>query len=140
MKTILAIICLLVFLSISCTKDNSPIPNIPEGAYEYQSFDTSGLQIISGWIKIDFADSNNLTGTWNLTKIGDPQNIGHQTGEGNLGGSVDNMNFWINLNPGVADDNVILNGIIIGKTIEGDWFYSTFAGAINAGKFKGQKN
>ena len=139
MKTLSAIFCFLVFLSISCTKDTSPLTNIPEGAYEYQSFDTSGVQIITGWIKTDFADSNNLTGTWDLSKIGDPPNIGHQVGEGKLNGSVDNLNFWINLNPGVADDNVILNGVIVGNAIEGNWYYSTFVGAINGGTFKGQK-
>ena len=139
MRTILAMICLLVFLTISCKKDTSPVSSVPDGAFEYQGFDTSGTQVISGWLKIDFTDSNLLRGTWNLSKIGDPPNIGHQVGEGRLEGSVEDSELWINLNPGVVDDNVYLVGELEGNEIEGNWHYSTFVGAINGGPFKAIK-
>ena len=139
MKTIFFAILFLAITSISCNKDTSPLSSTPDGAFEYQSFDTSGTQIISGWIDIDLADTNNIQGNWKLSKIGDPPNIGHQVGEGSLDGSIKNKNIYINLNPGIADDNVILNGILKNKTIEGHWYYSTFVGAINGGNFKAVK-
>ena len=123
MKTIYSILCLLVFLSISCNKDTSPVSSVPDGAFEYQGFDSSGTQVISGWLKIDFNDSNALRGAWNLSKIGDPPNIGHQVGEGKLEGSVEDSELWINLNPGVADE-------LEGNKIEGKWHYSIFVGAM----------
>lgn len=140
MKMLCLAILSLAFLYIYCAKDTSPLSDIPEGAFEYQGYDTSGTEIISGWLIIDLSDSNNLEGNWNLTKIGNPPNIGPQVGEGNLGGSFKNNYININLNPGIADNNVILSGVTNGNTMEGLWHFSTFVGSINGGAFKATRN
>jgi hypothetical protein len=130
---------MLLLCFISCTKDTSPTSSLPQDAFQYQAFDNSGTQVISGWIQIKFIKPNEIVGLWNLSKIGNPVNIGHQVGEGKLEGSVENNELSINLNPDMLDDNVMLIGKLSDNRFEGKWNYFTKMGAISGGLFKAIK-
>ena len=139
----ISIFILIAMLSLTfyfCDKDNSINGlKIPGGAYAYTAYDSTGVKIIEGWIKIVFDDSINISGEWELDKIGHPQNIGPQVGSGTLRGSYDKGKIVIGLNPGYMDNNVILTGEWDIRKIEGDWMYVGFPGIINEGTFKAEK-
>ncbi len=60
--------------------------DIPEGAYEYSGYDSTGVKIVQGWMKVFIDDSTGVTGKWKFEKIGNPENIGPQIGSGYLAG------------------------------------------------------
>ncbi len=117
----IAIFILITILSFSlyfCDKDNPTEDKdnlveliIPLGTYKYNGYDSSGVKIVTGWIKIIFDDSVNISGEWELDKIGDPQNIGPQVGSGTLHGRYDQNKIYCDLNPGYMDNNLILRGV-----------------------------
>ena len=47
----------------------------------------------------------------------------------------DGQTIGIDLNPGVADNNVFLSGTFQGDTIRGEWSFSGFPGVISEGTF-----
>ena len=140
----LSILILIFIISLSlcfCDKDNSINGlKIPGGAYAYTGYDSTGVKIVTGWIKIAFEDSIHLSGEWELDKIGDPQSIGPQVGEGNLVGNLENNQLSLNLNPDYIDNNVFLICPYDDKKLTGKWFYSGFPGIINYGTFVAERN
>ncbi len=134
---------LLINLSLIfyfCDKDNflNGI-KIPKGAYAYTGYDSTGVEIVHGWIKINFDDRTNISGEWELDKIGNPQNIGPQVGSGNLVGSMVNDQLHLNLNPQYMDNNVILTCPYSDQKLTGKWFYIGLPGGINYGSFVAEK-
>jgi len=109
------------------------------GIYQYSGFDTLGVKIITGSFTIEQGDSFSISGEWNFNPIGNLLNIGPQTGQGEYTGTIENNELRINLNPEWADNNVILEGIIDGNTISGNWYYSGYAGILNYGTFTAEK-
>ena len=137
----------LIFF-ISCNRGTFD-PSAPQpGTYVYKAFDSTGILIVEGWLKFKVDDSIQpdddmnylpIEGVWHLNKIGNPGHIGDQVGDGILKGTIEDDKIWINLNPGWADNNVYLNGKLDGNKFDGEWFYSTFVGAINGGPFQYRK-
>jgi hypothetical protein len=141
MKKIYLLILVILFSSFYfCENDNSINGSkIPKGAYAYTGFDSTGVKIVRGWIKIVFDDSIHISGEWELDKIGDPQNIGPQVGSGILLGSYDKRKIVIELNPDYVDNNVSLIGEWDENKIEGEWMYGSLHGIVNHGTFKAEK-
>ena len=139
----LSILSLMIALSLLfyfCDGDN-PLNGvkIPDGAYAYTGYDSTGVKIVQGWIKIIFEDSTHISGEWELEKIGNPQNIGPQVGSGNLGGIMVNDQLHLNLNPQYIDNNVILTCPYSDQKLLGQWIYAGFPGVINYGSFVAEK-
>ena len=132
-KSIYVIILFLSFCIIGCNKDETV------GLYHYSSFDSLGVKIVEGTFSIEYGDSISISGEWDFEEIGNPQNIGPQTGEGQLIGTIEENGFHVELNPDMIDNNVSLVGVIDGNKIEGDWIYSGFPGIINYGTFIAEK-
>jgi len=137
------IFILIIIISLSfyfCDKDNSINGlKIPAGAYAYTGLDSTGVKIVTGWIKIVFDDSTHISGEWELDKIGNPQNIGPQVGSGNLVGSMVNNQLHLNLNPQYKDNNVFLICPYDDQKLTGIWNYAGFPGIINYGTFVAEK-
>ncbi len=124
--------CLLAFAS--CETNFLSGEEVVDGRYTYRAYDSAGTDIVSGIIFLRATDSTSLTGTWDLFKIGEPVGIGPQTGHGSLAGSAGDK-VTINLNPRVADDNVILSGELKRGRISGKWQWVTLSGVSAQGRF-----
>lgn len=136
----LDLIVSLSLLFCFCDNDN-PLNGIkvPDGAYAYTGYDSTGVKIVCGWIKFEFDDSTTISGEWELDKIGEPQNIGPQVGSGQLVGNVQNSQLYLDLNPQFMDNNVFLTSPNDDQKLEGKWTYAGFPGIINYGSFVAEK-
>lgn len=137
-KPMIIVFCIFNLLCSLCD-DSINGPDTPEGSYTYTAYDSTGVKIVTGWMKIVFDDSVNVSGEWKFDKIGNPENIGPQVGSGNLMGIYNEPEISINLNPNWADNNVFLNGDYSEDKISGEWTFSGFPGVINRGKFEAVK-
>ena len=121
----------LIFM-LSCADEDLDSDN---NIFNYNGFDSLGVRINTGELKL-IANGLDITDEWHLTMIGNVQNAGNQFSAGSLSGFVtDNVNYNINLNPQMADNNVFLEGILAGDSINGNWNWSTFIGITNSGTF-----
>ena len=108
--------------------------------YMYTGYDSTGVMIVSGKLVIDFLEEGKLEGQWQLSRSGtNTDNIGPQTGQGVLVGSVENDTAWVELNPDYRDNNVGLHGRLDGREFKGKWIYSSFIGITNWGTFEAVK-
>ena len=113
--------------------------DVPSGAFSYTARDQSGAVIVEGWFTLDYQGLNEYKGEWHFEKIGNPQDIGPQVGEGELVGFQDSISIQINLNPQMADNNVILIGEMKGNEYTGVWQWVTFIGPTSTGGFEAVK-
>jgi len=132
------IILLMIISSLGC-KDNIVIlPTSP--SYSYLATDSSGIPLVQGLLTLSWKDST-ITGTWKLSKIGNAQNTGPQIGNGTLRGTIHNGIYYIDMNPGWADNNVFLIGRIEDEIfLRGSWTWSTIVGPTNGGTFEAKEN
>jgi hypothetical protein len=141
MKFSKSVLILEVFLLFTFCSEKNPTEgeNIVEGSYFYASFDTSNTPIVTGTFTLEMIDSIQISGSWSFDKVGDPQNIGPQTGKGNLIGQIKGKEIWIELNPQYVDNNLSLTGAFVNDLIEGDWVWIGFPGPLNWGSFEAKK-
>ena len=142
-KSSLFITLILIILWIGCSDtptESLPAEPVPAGAFSYTSYDTTGAALISGWFTMSVSDSGIISGEWHFNPVGNPQNIGPQTGEGNLVGGMEGDTVWIELNPQYADYNLQLHGILQGDNYSGEWRYISFPGITNHGTFEANRN
>lgn len=130
------LICCLIF---GCT-DSNPLESAPSGAYLYASSDTTGVLLVQGWMTLDIQDSTQVTGEWHFGKVGNPEDIGPQVGSGELLGSFYQGELSVELNPNMADNNILLVGILTNNRYHGDWTWSTIIGPTSSGVFEAVKN
>ena len=135
----LLLISTIVFISCDILLDNDT-DNVPPGAYLYTASDTSGTVIVEGWFTMEYQNSTEINGEWHFQKIGNPQNIGPQVGDGDLLGTKDSSRVQINLNPQYKDNNVFLLGEIEGHQYIGEWHWITIIGPTNKGDFEAIQN
>lgn len=133
---------LLLLLINLCEKKNKILgPDDLPGKYTYTAYDsTNKTMVVRGWFKIIIYDSTKINGEWHFQKIGNPQNIGPQVGDGQLIGEILKEHIWMELNPQFRDNNVSLIGELVRQKIKGKWQYSGFPGIINWGYFEAVKN
>jgi hypothetical protein len=117
-----------------------------EDVYRYTAFDEGGTIVVTGTLRIEqlpsdvASEPDRLRGSWTLEATS--SEVGPQDGQGALAGTLEDTiegpTFSIDLNPGMADDNVLLNGRIVdeGARLEGTWQHLGFAGPLAAGRFE----
>jgi hypothetical protein len=111
--------------------------------YNYRAFGASDtISRVVGTLTLESVITrfpSHLEGTWNLQVARDTGNLGPQVGTGAFQGDVDEAgNLDMNLDPGMADNNVFLGGRFIGGprgSVEGQWHVSTFVGETASGRF-----
>ncbi len=81
------------------------------------------------------SDSTTVSGEWHFAPIGSPQKIGPQTGDGKLVGGMNGEKVWIELNSGVRNNNLQLNGTSAQSRIDGQWTWISYDGIANQGMF-----
>jgi hypothetical protein len=105
-------------------------------SFTYTGFDRSGNEIVRGILEIYYRDSTTVGGSWKFTATGSAPDIGPQVGKGTLEGTALGDTLFLNLNPGFADNNVFLSGVLHGGSFSGTWTWVGFAGVINQGTFR----
>lgn len=137
MKTLCCALLVLVAGLNGCTVITGPAS---DGTYRYTSYDTTGTVLVRGWFTMDISDSNTISGEWHFTAVDTPKNIGPQTGDGKLVGSIKGTSVWIELNPQYRDNNLGLIGTLQGNRFSGTWQWISFAGISNQGPFVAEKH
>ena len=123
---------LLLLLWSACANEESESDN---NIFNYNGYDSLGTRINTGELKLIVNDPD-ISGEWQLIMIGNIKNAGDQFGSGSLNGLViSDVNYHINLNPQMADNNVFLEGILTGDSLNGNWNWLTFIGITNSGTF-----
>lgn len=134
--------CGVVACSIAKTSDQSK--PYPLGDYDYTSYDGKGDKVVQGRISITSSElrrigseqTTQLKGNWELKKVGNQEKIGNQQGKGELVGSIEKGEIYLDLNPNMSDANVLLRGKIEGKRFHGTWSFNGYAGPISQGTFE----
>lgn len=129
----------ILFYFVACNNDGLNEPT-PYGAYSYTSFDSSGTAIVEGWLIMNLKDSSQIIGKWHFEKIGNPQDIGPQVGNGVLEGGVKQNEMWVELNPQFRDNNLQLIGSMENNKYSGTWQWISFIGITNYGTFEAIKD
>ncbi len=124
----------------SCDFGIQPASSALPGSWSYVSNDTPGTPLVSGWFTIVQRESTAISGEWHFQKIGDPQGIGPQVGDGNYVGGLDGANFRAVLQPRFVDNNRSLNGQCTGSHIQGTWIWVSFPGVTGRGTFEAQRH
>jgi hypothetical protein len=106
------------------------------GVYLYKASDPDTRVVVTGALTIAIDDKGAVSGEWAFEKIGSFEETGPQTGTGTLGGSIHNNEMLINLNPGWADNNVLLSGRWERGAWRGTWSWVTFVGPTSGGTFE----
>ena len=107
----------------------------PAGTFQYSAYDNAMNLVAYGWLTINDKDSSDIVGDWKIAAVGDVAHLGPQIGDGKSHGSFQKSKLYLNLNPTVVDDNVILVGSYDGRTFKGNWGWSSFAGLTDKGFF-----
>jgi len=148
----LAVFAFVLFVSslaFACSLAKSSQVNkpFPIGDYRYTSYDNQGAKVVEGQISITSSEKQRigaeekiqLKGNWELKKVGNQEHIGLQEGKGDLIGTLDKDELYLDLNPNMNDANVLLQGTIEGKRFHGTWKFSGYAGAVIKGTFEATK-
>jgi hypothetical protein len=139
-KQILLIVFVIeIIFAFACSEDSPSNPST--NFYKYTGYDSSWNKIIIGYLWVDTIDSLEVKGRWNFNLVGNGENIGPQTGKGEFHGTMNMLgSMSLNLNPGMVDNNVILDGSMrLPDRFDGTWSYYGFPGLINYGRFEAHK-
>lgn len=118
---------------------NSPYPDRTPSTYQYRAYTAEGTLAVVGTITLQKTDSEVLAGTWALEGVADINRVGPQLGAGKLAGRLEGPSISVDLNPGWADNNVILAGTVGTDKISGTWTWVTFVGPTSSGSFEAVK-
>jgi hypothetical protein len=137
MKALIISVTIAAFALFSSCSDDS-LSNSAKQTYKYTGYDSSWNKIITGYLWIDSIDSIEVKGRWDFDPVSNGENFGPQIGKGILIGSVHPLGLMtLNLNPGMVDNNVILDGSLrLPYRFDGLWSYIGFLGEINWGRFE----
>jgi hypothetical protein len=140
-KSIFAFCGLGLLCFITCENNIVDISAVTplDGTFIYTAYDSLDIMVAQGILTFEFQDSTNITGEWEINKVGDPKSIGPQIGEGKLVGASNDKTLWASLNPDIVDDNVFLHGRPGKNKYTGKWEWITERGITNWGTFKAEK-
>ena len=100
------------------------------------------MLIVTGRVSMAL-QADRIIGTWEMQRTENPSDwrIGEQIGSGELVGRIGvfvgwrtNSNVLIDLNPRTSDDNVYLEGRMIGTDWRGTWEYFNLVGPVSSGR------
>ena len=139
MRPVLGIVAAL--LAGACSTERShavPEGMIVAGNLRYEATTLSGGPLVRGRMEIDVLPDSSIVGTWSAhwapgadTTI----QVGGQIGSGSLRGKQTESGSYIDLNPGYADNNVILLPVPAEGGFTGTWYWSSIAGPQTYGRF-----
>jgi hypothetical protein len=131
---------ILAVAGLACSDATGPAEL--NGIYEYRATDSSGTVLLIGQLDLTFHEDSTITGSWIIgwaPGADQTTEVGPQVGEGALLGLLSTDGTILDLNPNVADNNVLLSGAFDLETLPpglvGEWTHSTLIGPVAAGLF-----
>lgn len=119
-----------------CQDGGTSIKDQPEtNLFLYKAYDPDKRVIVNGEISFIIDERGSVTGEWRLTQASSFEKTGPQIGSGKLEGALHNNEMHVNLNPGWADNNVLLLGRLERGSWVGTWSWVTFVGPTSGGAF-----
>ena len=115
---------------------NDPLPSGSPRTYAYKGFNSNGVLVVTGTLRLTCGDDQTIEGGWSLGNLLPDEQIGPQTGTGTLRGTLQGTSVSLNLNPGWVDNNVFLSGTFGKDGFSGTWTWVTFVGPTASGKFE----
>ena len=109
-----------------------------DGSLRYEATSLAGRPLIRGRLNIDILPDSSIVGTWTADWAPGADRtveVGDQIGSGTLQGRQTAEGGYIDLNPGYADNNVILHPTPADRGFTGTWYWSTIAGPRTLGRF-----
>lgn len=132
----LAFLFLLALFGCVAKERNKLAQGISFGRYEYSAFNKDGVVIAKGNLFIKSLIRKTIIGTWEIKTLASPEETGPQNGNGEIRGLWDNQNnIFFDLTPGMADNNVVLNGTFSDGVLEGKWSCDLVYGSKTGGRF-----
>ena len=134
-------LALAVLAAVACRYEGSvPIQDnsMVDGSLAYEASSLAGKPLIRGRLNIDILPDSTIVGTWtaNWAPGADTTvEVGDQVGSGTLRGRQTAEGGYIDLNPGYADNNVILLPTATDRGFTGTWYWSTMTGPRTEGRF-----
>lgn len=121
--------------SSSCTLESCS--DLISGKYNYTLTDTTDSKLIEGIFNVKDYDNEKISGTYTIDKVFNDSFPGYKSMKGYFSGNVDikERKAFINTNPKIADNNILINFEIKKDSLTGIWTYSTMRGAVAKGNF-----
>ena len=132
---LLAATILLVLLGTSCSGLLTPDA---VRVYYYRATADDQVPLLEGRITLELIGSSKISGEWRIGWIdGVDQGggVGPQLGRGALRGDLQDGRFYFDLNPQMADNNVLLAGDWGDGDLSGTWGWVGIGGIILQGGF-----
>jgi hypothetical protein len=109
--------------------------------YNYELTDSSGTKLAEGTLRTRVYTEPDFKGTYTAAKLNGDNALTILPLEGKLTGTLDEKNkkAFINMNPGIADDNVFLRFKVSEDGLVGTWERSGMMGIKGKGLFKAVK-
>jgi hypothetical protein len=146
MKILRYTVILLILVSIYCCSTSDPIIRrykFKIGEFNYQLTDSSGKNLVTGVMKVNFLKENNMSGSYTVVKEPDAQFDGMETLKDNTGftGQYNDSSavVFFNMNPKIADANIFINAKDYTDSLKGTWSYSTFRGNKSGGFYSAKR-
>jgi hypothetical protein len=109
-----------------------------DGSLAYEATSAAGKPLIRGRLNIELLADSSIVGSWTADWAPGADRtaeVGDQIGSGTLRGRQTAEGGYIDLNPGYADNNVILFPTATDRGFAGTWYWSTIAGPRTEGRF-----
>lgn len=138
-KSIIFNIVIILALFAGCSSSNYEENfKFGIGKYKFTMSDSLGKKVAEGTMNVETMKDDNITGSYEFTKIYQSDFPGLSSMNGEFSGNIvkSEKRVFINTNPKIADSNVFWNLDIKNKYLLGEWTYSTFRGSQNKGKIK----
>jgi hypothetical protein len=113
-----------------------------ESPYQYTARGASNEVLVTGQLTLTVTDDSVVSGSWSTRwALGadTTSEVGPQVGHGTLAGTLRQGALLIDLTPGNADNNAVLQGTWSGKAVAGTWTWITISGPRTTGAFSAVK-
>ena len=131
----ICLIATMFLLALGCESRPSTSPPSPVPAGNVVFRDAAGNVVATADVELpETLRAGAFKGKWKLISS-KPAFPSGATKSGSYEGSVDGDHASINLNPGMADNNVVLGWSTKTDLITGTWYHATFSGGKPMGTF-----
>lgn len=138
MRPILAVVAVLTIGACNTGESDAIAERVIVAGLRYEATTLGGEPLIRGRMRIDVLPDSTIVGTWSAEWAPGADTtvqVGDQIGSGSLRGKQTEAGTYIDLNPGYADNNVILQPVPVERGFTGTWYWSSIAGPQTYGRF-----